>query len=65
MSTTPTPQRKAIDCREYPSEKNCSLKMSGIEDEVLDAAVLHAVSVHQHENTPELREEIRRILKDE
>jgi len=32
-------QRKSIDCRDYPSEKNCSLKISGTEEEVLDAAV--------------------------
>ena len=57
--------RKSIDCRDYPSEKNCSLKISGTEDEVLDAAVHHAVSAHGHDNTPELREQIRSMLKDE
>ena len=31
-------QRKSIDCRDYPSEKGCTLKMSGTEQEVLDAA---------------------------
>ncbi len=58
-------QRKSIDCRNYPSEKNCSLKISGTEAEVLDAAVQHAVSAHRHENTPELREQIKSMLKDE
>lgn len=57
-------QRKSIDCRDYPSEKNCSLKISGAEEEVLDAAVQHAASVHGHENTPQLREQIRSMLKD-
>ena len=57
--------RKSIDCRDYPSEKNCSLKISGTEDEVLDAAVQHAVSTHEHQNTPELREQIKSMLKDE
>jgi predicted small metal-binding protein len=57
--------RKSIDCRNYPSEKHCSLKISGTEEEVLDAAVEHAVSAHGHKNSPELREEIRSILKDE
>jgi predicted small metal-binding protein len=56
--------RKSIDCREYPSEKNCSLRISGAEDEVLDAAVQHAVSAHGHENSPKLRDEIRGMLKD-
>ncbi len=57
--------RKSIDCRNYPSEKNCSLKISGTEDEVLDAAVRHAVSAHGHENSPELRNQIKSMLKDE
>jgi predicted small metal-binding protein len=57
--------RKSIDCRTYPSEKNCSLKISGTEEEVLDAAVQHAVSAHGHENSPELRDQIRLMLKDE
>jgi predicted small metal-binding protein len=57
--------RKSIDCRDYPSEKNCSLKISGTEAEVLDAAVQHAVSAHGHESSAELREQIRSMLKDE
>ena len=57
--------RKSIDCRDYPSEKNCSLKMSGAEKEVLDAAVQHAVSAHGHEKSPELREQLKSMLKDE
>jgi hypothetical protein len=32
---------------------------------VLDAAVQHAVSAHGHEETPELRERIKSMLKDE
>jgi predicted small metal-binding protein len=58
-------QRKSIDCRDYPSEKNCSLKISGAEQEVLDAAVQHAVSAHGHENSPELRDQITSMLKNE
>jgi predicted small metal-binding protein len=58
-------QRKYIDCREIPSEMNCSLKISGTEAEVLEAAVQHAVATHGHENTAELREQLRRSLKDE
>jgi len=66
MSTASTQQqRKYVDCREYPSEKNCSLKISGTENEVLDAAVEHAVSAHGHENTPELRQELKRLLKND
>jgi hypothetical protein len=57
--------RKVIDCRNFPSDKNCSLAISGTEEEVLDLAVLHASTVHGHENTPELREQIRSLLADE
>ena len=57
--------RKSIDCRDYPSEKDCSLKISGPQGEVLDAAVQHAVSAHGHENSAEWRGEIRSLLKDE
>ena len=57
--------RKVIDCRLFPSEKNCTLAISGAEEEVLDLAVLHATTVHGHENKPELREQIRSMLKDE
>ena len=64
--STPTPaRRKFIDCREFPSEKNCSLKISGTEDEVLDLAVQHAAATHGHEDNPEFREELRGLLKDE
>jgi predicted small metal-binding protein len=58
-------QRKSIDCRDYPSEKNCSLKISGTEQEVLDAAAQHAVSTHGHKNSAELRDQIKSMLKDE
>jgi hypothetical protein len=58
-------QRKSIDCRDHPSEKNCSLKISGREGEVLDAAVQHAISTHGHKNSPELHEQIKSMLKDE
>lgn len=57
--------RKYIDCREMPSESNCDLAMSGSEEHVLNAAVMHAVTAHGHEDTPELREELRGALKDE
>jgi hypothetical protein len=57
--------RKMVDCREMPSEKGCTLKISGEEDEVLRAAVMHAVDVHGHKDTPEFRKELRGALKDE
>jgi hypothetical protein len=57
--------RKSIDCRQFPSEQGCTLKISGTEDEVLQAASAHAVSAHGHADTPELVEELRGLLRNE
>ncbi len=57
--------RKFIDCREYPSEKNCSLKISGTEDEVLETARHHAVTAHGHQDGPELVSNLRGALREE
>ena len=51
------------DCRRWPSDSNCSLTIIGEEDEVVQAAAEHSVSVHGHEDTPELREQIRGLLE--
>lgn len=60
-----TEKRYVADCREFPSEINCTLTISGREDEVLNAAVDHAVNAHKHERTPELQETVRQMLKEE
>lgn len=57
--------RKVADCRKYPSESGCTLTLIGEEEEVLRAAMEHAVSVHGHVDGPELRTEIRGLLEDE
>lgn len=57
-------QRKIIDCRLYPSEKCCTLSIEGTEEEVLQAATYHAVTMHGHENSPELRDQIRLMMQD-
>jgi predicted small metal-binding protein len=51
--------RQMIDCRQMPSEIGCTLTIAGEEEEVLDAAVAHAVDKHGHQNTPELRDQLR------
>jgi len=57
--------RKYIDCRTVPSESNCTIAISAdTEDELLEAAVQHAVSVHHHEDTPAFREMLRGAMKD-
>ena len=57
--------RKVADCREWPSDVGCTLTISGEEDEVIRAATEHAVSVHGEHDTPEMRAQIRTMLKDE
>ncbi len=57
--------RYSMDCRKYPSESNCSLTITGERDEVLRAAAEHAVSVHGHEDGPELRESLAGALEPE
>ena len=57
--------RKVADCRRFPSDSNCSLTITGTEDEVLKAATEHAVSSHGHKDTPELRNQVRAMLEDE
>jgi len=57
--------RKVIDCRRFPSEKPCSIAISGTEDEVVELGVLHATTVHGHQDTLELREQLRSMLQDE
>lgn len=56
--------RKYIDCREYPSEKNCTVALAADSDEeLIEAAVQHAVAVHGHADSPELRTWLRQAIK--
>jgi hypothetical protein len=54
-----------VDCREMPSESGCDLAMAGSEEHVVEAAAIHAVTAHGHEDTMELRQQIRQTMKDE
>ncbi len=58
--------RKYIDCRDYPSEMNCTVLLAAdSDDELLEAAVQHAVAVHGHTDSPELRAQLRALFKVE
>lgn len=57
--------RVMADCRRFPSESDCSLTILGEEEEVVRTAAEHAVSVHGHEDTAELREQVRGMLEAE
>ena len=57
--------RKFIDCREFPSEMNCTVAIAAdSEKELMEAAVQHAVSVHGHQDTPDFRKQLKSIFKD-
>ena len=57
--------RKAIDCRDFPSENRCTIVISADTDqEVLDVAVAHAVKSHGHMDSPDLRAQIRQGIKE-
>ena len=57
--------RKYIDCRDYPSDINCSIALSAdTDDELLEAAVQHAVAVHGFQDNAELRQELKSMFKN-
>jgi predicted small metal-binding protein len=57
--------RKYIDCREFPSEMNCTVAIAAdTEKELIEVAVQHAVAVHRHKDTPEFRKQLRAIIKE-
>jgi len=57
--------RKYIDCREMPSDLRCTVAIAAdTEAELLEAAVQHAVAVHGHDDSPELRAAIRQGFHD-
>ena len=58
-------ERKVMDCSKHPSENNCTLRISGREEEVMPAAIHHAVTVHGHKDTPEFRQQLKSMLEDE
>jgi predicted small metal-binding protein len=58
--------RKYIDCREYPSEVGCTVAIfADSDDELLEAAARHAVDVHGHEDSPELRDQLRSLFRED
>jgi predicted small metal-binding protein len=54
--------RKMFDCRTWPGP--CTLAISGTEEEVVAAQVLHVVSAHGQQDSTELGEQIRACLTD-
>jgi predicted small metal-binding protein len=57
--------RKYIDCREFPSESNCTVAISADgEGELIEAAAQHAVKVHGHQDSPELRAQLKGAVRE-
>jgi predicted small metal-binding protein len=59
--------RKYIECRNYPRNwgSECTLEISSdSEEELVEAAVQHAVAMHGASDTPELRDMIRQGMKE-
>ena len=57
--------RKFIDCREHPSENNCTIVISADgDDELVEAAAQHAIASHRHDDSPELRAMLRSAVKE-
>ncbi|MDZ7926398.1 MAG: DUF1059 domain-containing protein [Agrobacterium sp.] len=55
--------RQYIDCREFPSDSKCSIAISAdTPEELMEAVVQHAITVHGAEDTPEFRAEVRRSM---
>lgn len=56
--------RMFIDCRQYPSDNNCTVSIAAdTKEELVDAATQHAVAVHDHKDSPELREQIGKLIQ--
>ncbi len=58
-------ERWMADCRRFESDSNCQLTIIGPQDDVVAAAAQHAAASHGHEDTPELRDQIRSTLEPE
>lgn len=57
--------RYYIDCRDYPSDKHCSVALSAdSKEELLEAAIQHGTKVHGYEDTAEFREQMKASFKE-
>ncbi|MGH7825060.1 MAG: DUF1059 domain-containing protein [Candidatus Binatia bacterium] len=45
--------RVKVDCRKYPSDKGCTVAVSGTLEEVVELAWLHAKMHHAHKDDEE------------
>lgn len=55
-----------IDCGQYPSERNCRMKLvcpAEDVDEIVDLACYHALKSHGHKDKQQLRDDIRQLVE--
>ena len=58
-------ERWMADCRRFESDSRCQLTIIGPQEDVVAAAAQHAAASHGHEDTAELRDQIRSTLEPE
>lgn len=54
------------NCGNIPSEKNCKLVIMAPEnqrDDLVEAAVSHAIKTHNHQDSSELRNELNKAIE--
>lgn len=57
--------RTYVDCREVPIESKCTIAIAAdTEQELIEAATQHAVAVHKHQDTAELRSMIKQAIHE-
>lgn len=58
--------RKYIDCREHPdAASGCTLAISAdTSEEVVEAAAQHATTAHGLEDSPDLRSQLKGMIKE-
>lgn len=55
-----------VDCGKFPSDDNCQVKLSAPEDQIekiIDLAAYHACKGHKHQDSQELRDQIRNTIE--
>ena len=58
-------KRVFLDCRDFPNEIGCTLLISGSSKEVFRTALRHSIDEHGHKDTPELRKQLKTMMKTE
>ena len=57
--------RYHIDCRDYPSDVQCSVALAAdTKEELINAAIQHGTTVHGYEDTPDLRKQLMDGFKE-